>query len=153
MTEHPPLCTDMNADRWAKEFVALYGGDEDLMRTWFANAIMCGWDNHYWTTPEYKAVINKALDKPTSLITMPELSLSAQAVRDAAEKQNDLDFVYAPQIAAATLRAAADQVVPDQGDIWTRDLRGDAWIRWEERKLIRHDLLALAAEIKGKNDC
>lgn len=50
-------------------------------------------------------------------------------------------------VAAAVLAAAADQVVPDQGDVWTRDLRGDAWIRWEERKLIRSDYLAIAAEL------
>jgi hypothetical protein len=24
------------------------------MRSWFANAIMCGWDNYYWSTDEYK---------------------------------------------------------------------------------------------------
>jgi hypothetical protein len=53
---------------------------------------------------------------------------------------------------AAALRAAADQVVPDQGDIWTRDLRGDAWVRWEERKLIRSELLAIAAELEGNHD-
>jgi hypothetical protein len=49
-----PLNTDMNAQRWAKEFVELYGGDEDLMLSWFANAIMCGWDNYHWSTDEYK---------------------------------------------------------------------------------------------------
>ena len=49
-----PLNTDMNAQRWAKEFVELHGLDEDLMRSWFANAIMCGWDNYYWSTDEYK---------------------------------------------------------------------------------------------------
>jgi hypothetical protein len=52
-----PLNTDMNAQRWAKEFVELHGGDEDLMRSWFANAIMCGWDNYYWSTDEYKQTI------------------------------------------------------------------------------------------------
>jgi hypothetical protein len=53
-------------------------------------------------------------------------------------------------VAATALRAAVDQVVPDQGDIWTRDLRGDAWIRWEERKLIRREILAIAAELKAQ---
>jgi hypothetical protein len=52
-----PLNTDMNAQRWAKEFVELNGGDEDLMCSRFANAIMCGWDNHYWSTDEYKQTI------------------------------------------------------------------------------------------------
>lgn len=58
-----PLHTDMNAERWAKEFVQLNGGDEDLMRSWFANALMCGWDNHYWTTDEYKKTIERALNQ------------------------------------------------------------------------------------------
>lgn len=29
---------------WAKEFVRINGGDEELMLTWFANAIMVGHD-------------------------------------------------------------------------------------------------------------
>lgn len=29
---------------WAKAFVKLHGGDEDLMRGWFANALMRGYD-------------------------------------------------------------------------------------------------------------
>ena len=62
MTDLLPLHADMNAERWAEEFVALHGGDKGLMIAWFANAIMCGWDNHYWTTSEYKASINNALN-------------------------------------------------------------------------------------------
>ena len=54
-----PLNTDMNAQRWAKEFVELHGGDEDLMCSWFANAIMCGWDNYYWSTDEYTQSITQ----------------------------------------------------------------------------------------------
>ena len=61
MTERKPLNTDMDANRWASEFVSLHGGDHALMRTWFANALMCGWDNYYWTTPEYKAWVNSAI--------------------------------------------------------------------------------------------
>jgi hypothetical protein len=57
-----PLNTDMNAQRWAKEFVELHGGDEDLMRSWFANAIMCGWDNYYWSTDEYKQTIKQTAE-------------------------------------------------------------------------------------------
>lgn len=54
--------TNMDARRWAKEFVRLNPGiDEDLMHTWFANAIMCGYDNHYWTTQEYKGLINSIM--------------------------------------------------------------------------------------------
>lgn len=34
----------MDATVWAREFVARFGGDEELMRAWFANAIMAGYD-------------------------------------------------------------------------------------------------------------
>lgn len=85
---------------------------------------------------------------------MAELSPAAQAVLDAANSRNS----YGPDdclnesrwIAAAALQAVADQVVPAQGDIWTRDLRGDAWIRWEERKLIRREILAIANELQDQ---
>lgn len=35
----------MDAEVWAKEFIRINGGDLDMMRAWFANAIMCGWDH------------------------------------------------------------------------------------------------------------
>lgn len=41
---------------------------------------------------------------------MTKLSIAATAVRDAAEKQTDLDLRYASQIAAAALRAAMTAV-------------------------------------------
>jgi hypothetical protein len=63
-----PLNTDMNAQRWAKEFVELHGGDEDLMRSWFANAIMCGWDNYYWSTDEYKQTIKQTAELQKCII-------------------------------------------------------------------------------------
>ena len=65
-----PLNTDMNAQRWAKEFVELHGGDEDIMRSWFANAIMCGWDNYYWSTDEYIQIteLQKCKDDPVYFI-------------------------------------------------------------------------------------
>ena len=34
----------MDARIWAKEFISIHGGDEELMFAWFANALMCGWD-------------------------------------------------------------------------------------------------------------
>lgn len=34
----------MDATVWAREFVARFGGDEELMRAWFANSIMAGYD-------------------------------------------------------------------------------------------------------------
>ena len=38
------LLSSTAADVWAAEFVKLHGGDEGLMRTWFANAIEAGRD-------------------------------------------------------------------------------------------------------------
>lgn len=51
---------------------------------------------------------------------MADLSPAAQAVLEVAEKQIDLDFRYAAQIAAAVLRAAADQLCdgPSQDHLW-----------------------------------
>ena len=39
------LSQTMDAAIWAEEFVRLHGGDEGLMLSWFANAIMCGYDH------------------------------------------------------------------------------------------------------------
>lgn len=39
------LLQKMDAKVWAEEFVKLHGGDEGLMLSWFANAIMCGHDH------------------------------------------------------------------------------------------------------------
>lgn len=39
------LLATTDASAWAKEFVRTFGGDEELMRAWFANAIMTGWDH------------------------------------------------------------------------------------------------------------
>ncbi|KKM03543.1 hypothetical protein LCGC14_1773390 [marine sediment metagenome] len=39
------LTQTMDASAWAEEFVRLHGGDEGLMLSWFANAIMCGYDH------------------------------------------------------------------------------------------------------------
>jgi hypothetical protein len=49
---------------------------------------------------------------------------------------------------AAALRAVADQVVPDQrGDgVY---LTGTDYHRWDERKLIRRQLLAIANQLEG----
>jgi hypothetical protein len=66
---------------------------------------------------------------------MTDLSPAALAVRDAAEKQTDLDFRYAPMIAAAALRAAADQVVPASGSRRSNEIRAE--------------ILAIAAELGG----
>jgi hypothetical protein len=76
---------------------------------------------------------------------MTDLSPAAQAVRDAAEKQTDLDLRYAPQIAAAALRAAADQVVPSEYELV------DGYLQYEKQNSIREAFLAIAAELEGNN--
>ena len=77
---------------------------------------------------------------------MPELSPAALAVRDAAEKQTDLDFRFAPAIAAAALQAAADQ--PYEIPPW---YRGDDYRTYRDgADAQRRQLLAIAAELKAQ---
>ena len=75
---------------------------------------------------------------------MPKLSPAAQAVLDAAIKVAESPDAEA--IAAAALRAAADQVVPE------RPLREDDQ-RWMPelytRQVCRQKLLAIAAELEA----
>ena len=51
----------MHARVWAAEFMRITGGiaDEEAMLGWFANAIMCGWDHHYWQSDEYMQAMNR----------------------------------------------------------------------------------------------
>jgi hypothetical protein len=82
------------------------------------------------------------------------LSPAAQAVKDAALAMyadcniRRLAWPLDMPVVAAALRAVADQVVPDQrGDgVY---LTGTDYHRWHERKLIRRQLLAIAAELEG----
>ena len=52
---------------WAKSFIEHVNEnpsiamDEATMTTWFANAIMRGYDEYYWKTPEYKRRIRRIL--------------------------------------------------------------------------------------------
>ena len=59
------LLQTMKAEDWAKEFMRITNGsvDEETMIGWFANAIMCGWDHHWWSTKEYKKSIEDALNE------------------------------------------------------------------------------------------
>ena len=75
---------------------------------------------------------------------MTDLSPAALAVRDAAEKQTDLDFRLAPAIAAAALRAAADEVVP-----YAPKRARPYHERLAQRQHTRTQLLAIAAELRG----
>lgn len=50
MTDINHLIYEFDADKWAKEFMRIWGDrrdelDLDLMRSWFANAIMAGYDH------------------------------------------------------------------------------------------------------------
>jgi hypothetical protein len=75
---------------------------------------------------------------------MPELSPAAQAVLDAA-----FDFWQSTDtpasIAAAVLRAAADQVAPlGYEDVWT----DGRILQYEKRDLVREKLLVIADELE-----
>lgn len=85
---------------------------------------------------------------------MPELSPAAQVVLDAANGASS----YGPDdclnesrwIAAAALRAAADQVAPETPHSKPDDpemLKGI----WDERRTIRAELLAIANELEALN--
>ena len=89
---------------------------------------------------------------------MTELSPAALAIRDAAEKQTDLDFRYAPAIAAAVLEAAADQVVPEQveppcgeTEPWPQGYQLMSDAQWEKCQQLRSEILAIAAELRGED--
>jgi hypothetical protein len=56
---------------------------------------------------------------------------------------------YAPWIAAAALRAAADQVVPEQLEGPTGS--GFRWGAWATKFGVRADLLTIAAELEGQS--
>jgi len=74
---------------------------------------------------------------------MTDLSPAAQAVLDAAE-DDCIHPVDRHRIAAAVLRATADQVVPK---FWHED--ND--IYGETMQEVRENLLAIAAELEGGN--
>jgi hypothetical protein len=80
---------------------------------------------------------------------MPSLSPAAQAVFDAYwESPWDQSLQqHEDRLAiAAALRAAADQVVP--GDAREPHGTGFRWGRWAAKQDVRHDLLAIAAELE-----
>jgi hypothetical protein len=82
------------------------------------------------------------------------LSPAAKAVLDAATQYEINPECYSREIAAAALRAAADQVVPDgpkpsaNSDFhlmnWTKSLD-----QYYQRQQTRAELLAIAAELEG----
>ena len=80
------------------------------------------------------------------------LSPAAQAVRDAFFNGPD-DFTAS---IAATLHAAADQVVPEDDnepnltEFSDRELLCN-WCEWGQRRTTRNRILAIAAELEGSN--
>lgn len=82
---------------------------------------------------------------------MTNLSQSAQAVRDAAfEPWQSTDTPES--IAAAVLRAAVDQVVPEEQEPVPNEdsvLEMQMWARVSQRQRTRNQLLAIAAELEN----
>jgi len=77
---------------------------------------------------------------------MTELSPQAQAVMDAVHAADDYGWA---DIAAAALRAAADQVVPESDTVDAEEWIGQsAWQQAEQS--VRFRFLAIAAELEGK---
>ena len=88
---------------------------------------------------------------------MPELSPAAQAVLDAYDN-SPFDEDYGDRVAiAAALRAAADQVVPEQveppcgeTEPWPRGYQLMSDAQWEKCQQLRSELLAIAAELEAQ---
>jgi len=80
---------------------------------------------------------------------MTDLSPAAQAVLDAAMQYEINPECYSREIATAALRAAANQVTPETPHSEPDDpemLKGI----WDERRTIRAELLAIAAELEDQ---
>ena len=82
---------------------------------------------------------------------MTDLSPAAQAVLDAAftlADNLDRDVAESEMIAAA-LRAAADQVVPEEPDLSPEEASDLViWGKWRQRTKTRDRFLAIAAELE-----
>jgi hypothetical protein len=87
---------------------------------------------------------------------MPELSPAAQAVLDAANGAqsygSDDCLNESRWIAAAALRAAADQAVPYQPEPVSSPHMGNfiSNVQWGQRQAIRTQLLAIADELEAQ---
>jgi hypothetical protein len=84
---------------------------------------------------------------------MTDLSPAAQAVLDAASNRwLDVDDDIPAQVAAAALRAAADQVVPDQQEPASSPHMGNfiTNAHWRQCQAIRTQLLAIADELEAQ---
>jgi hypothetical protein len=85
---------------------------------------------------------------------MTDLSPAAQAVYDAYCKEADNPYYYERSGLVAALRAAADQVVPDEPAPTGMRPAGDVYsareIRRGQRQKTRSQLLAIAAELEAQ---
>ena len=81
---------------------------------------------------------------------MTDLSPAAQAVDRAIADRIQLFGEIAPsrQVAAAALRAAADQVAPVRA--WHESDNDAAWERHQMSVIINRRILAIAAELEGQ---
>ena len=87
---------------------------------------------------------------------MTDLSLAAQAVLDASNLHPCTDSRL---ILATALRAAADQVVPEQAEPpcgesepWPQSFQLMVDSKWQQKQQTRAKLLAIAAELEGGHD-
>jgi hypothetical protein len=87
----------------------------------------------------------------------PSLSPAAQAVWEAFNQDEPGVFVDYGDCLAAALRAAADQVVPEQAEPpcgenepWPQSYQLMADSKWEQRQQTRAELLAIAAELEAQ---
>jgi hypothetical protein len=78
---------------------------------------------------------------------MAELSTAAQVVLDAAMQYEINPECYSREIAAAALRAAADQVVPEE-EPPAEFLDHAVAAEIDQRRVTRAQLLAIAAELE-----
>jgi hypothetical protein len=110
------------------------------------NGLMCSDPAHtHWQLADGPAVQSR---EPASVAPEAKpLSPATQIVRDAAAKaQQGSCYIQFEQIAAATLRAAADQVVP----IANYSVDSPWSVGFADRDAqLRRDLLAIAAELEG----
>lgn len=82
------------------------------------------------------------------------LSPAAQSVLDALHTENSTgpERYWARANAAAALRAAADQVVPEENPPWKTKMHPWQEERFEQRQVTRRSLMAIAAELEGTNE-
>lgn len=85
MDEETNLHETMDANKWAKEFMRIWGTrlteiDESLMLAWFSNSIMCGFDHaNYLSRP--------VIDKLKALLLLTDPAVSNEEMNALSSKQ------------------------------------------------------------------